>query len=80
MAESLEPAAPGNVGATLVDIRAVADTLHCSTRHVSRMCDAGKMPPPVRLGALVRWRASDIGEWVAKGCPSCRLTNPKKGA
>ena len=43
------PAAPA-----LLDVRAVAQLLDCSTRHVYRLADNGGMPPPVRLGALVR--------------------------
>jgi len=41
--------------AALLDVKAVAALLRCSERHVYRMADAGKMPAPVKLGALVRW-------------------------
>lgn len=58
--------------AKLMDVRAVAEMLGCSTRHVYRLSDAGRMPAPVKLGALVRWSKSAIEEWVAAGCPSCR--------
>lgn len=63
---SVEPSA------TLLDVQAVARMLSCSARHVYRLRDAGRMPPPVRLGALVRWPKSAIDEWIAAGCPSCR--------
>lgn len=56
----------------LLDVRQVADMLGCSTRHVWTMRDCGKMPRPVKLGALIRWRADDIREWVSSGCPDCR--------
>jgi excisionase family DNA binding protein len=58
--------------AQLLDVRAVAALLDCSTRHVYRLSDAGRMPPPVRLGALVRWRRQDIDGWLADGCKPCR--------
>lgn len=58
--------------AKLHDVGAVAERLDCSTRHVYRMADAGKMPAPVRIGSLVRWSESSISEWIAAGCPSCR--------
>jgi excisionase family DNA binding protein len=52
----------------LLDVRGVAALLGCSERHVYRLTDAGKMPSPVRLGSLVRWRRQDIEEWIASGC------------
>jgi predicted DNA-binding transcriptional regulator AlpA len=56
----------------LVDVDAVAAICSCSARHVYRMSDAGKMPPPLRLGALVRWNRDVIESWIAQGCPSVR--------
>ena len=58
--------------AKLLDVQAVAKILGCSTRHVYRLSDAGKMPAPLRLGSLVRWSRQSIEEWIAEGCPSCR--------
>jgi excisionase family DNA binding protein len=52
----------------LLDVRAVAALLDCSPRHVYRLSDAGHMPPPVRLGALVRWRRDTLDAWLAGGC------------
>lgn len=57
---------------TLLTVREVAGLLNCSARHVYRLCDAGRMPPPIRLGALVRWSRRVIDGWIADGCPSCR--------
>ena len=56
----------------LLDVKGVAVLANCSTRHVYRLSDSGKMPAPVRLGALVRWRRSEIEEWIAGGCKSVR--------
>jgi excisionase family DNA binding protein len=58
--------------AALLNVRAVARLLDCSQRHVYRLADAGRMPPPVRIGALVRWSRLDIDQWIAAGCPSVR--------
>jgi excisionase family DNA binding protein len=69
MSEVLTP--PETVPA-LLDVQAVAALLDCSTRHVYRLADAGQMPRPVKLGALVRWRRQDMDTWLAQGCPSCR--------
>lgn len=56
----------------LLDVRGVAALLSCSTRHVRRLADAGRLPRPVRLGALVRWRRADLVAWLDAGCPAER--------
>jgi len=58
--------------AALLDVHAVAALLSCSTRHVYRLADAGRMPPPVKLGALVRWPRRSVETWLAEGCPFVR--------
>tara|TARA_Y100000310_G_scaffold308193_1_gene351048 strand:- start:1791 stop:2048 length:258 start_codon:yes stop_codon:yes gene_type:complete len=45
------------------------DYLGCSSRHVRRLADAGRMPRPIKLGSLVRWPRSVIEQWIADGCP-----------
>ena len=56
----------------LLDVRQVANMLNCSTRTIWSLRDAGKMPPPVRMGALVRWRRADLDQWIDAGLPDCR--------
>jgi len=56
----------------LLDVEQVAALLRCSTRHVYRQADAGKMPRPLKLGSLVRWRRALILAWIAEGCPAVR--------
>ena len=58
--------------AKLLDVRAVAARLGCSARHVYRFSDAARMPKPVRLGSLVRWRSDELDQWISDGCPNCR--------
>ncbi len=53
----------------LLTIRDVAALFRCSPRHVRRMTDDRLMPPPLALGALVRWPRSVIEKWVEEGCP-----------
>ncbi len=60
------------ISSALLDVKAVAKLLACSTRHVYRLSDSGRMPSPLRVGALVRWRRSAIEEWIAAGCPKVR--------
>ena len=64
---------PKPPAAALIDVKFVAvNVLSCSPRHIYRLVDAGKMPPPVRLGALVRWNRATIDAWIAAGCPSMK--------
>ena len=57
--------------AVLLDVRAVSELLgSCSTRHVYRLADAGRMPRPVKLGSLVRWRRAELEAWINAGCPT----------
>jgi excisionase family DNA binding protein len=58
--------------AALLDVKDVARLLRCSARHVYRLSDSGRMPRPLKIGALVRWRRGDLALWLAEGCPSCR--------
>jgi len=58
------------VAAELLNVGTVARLLNCSKRTVYRLSDRGALPPPVRLGALVRWRKSELMRWLASGCPS----------
>jgi excisionase family DNA binding protein len=59
-----------NTDPFLIDKKTVAKLLGCSTRHVDRMADDGRMPPPVHIGHLVRWRRTEIESWIANGCPA----------
>ncbi len=59
------------VKAELLDVDAVAGLLACSSRHIYRLADMGRMPRPVKLGALVRWSRSAVLDWIAAGCPDC---------
>jgi predicted DNA-binding transcriptional regulator AlpA len=37
-----------------------------------RYSSSGKAPAPVRIGASVRWRRTEIAAWIAAGCPRVR--------
>lgn len=68
--------APGGASPTpptpMLDTKQFAELLDVSTRHLRRLVDAGKCPPPVRLGACIRWSRQVVEAWIAEGCPSCR--------
>ena len=56
--------------AELLDAQSVAKFCGCSARTVRRLADAGRMPRPIKLGSLVRWRRSELADWIASGCPT----------
>ena len=64
-------AGPG-VRPAMLTVHDVGQMLNCSARTVYRLTDSGRMPRPVKLGALVRWPREMVTRWVAAGCPSCR--------
>jgi len=37
-----------------------------------RYVSSGRAPAPVRLGGAVRWRRSELAEWIQAGCPRVR--------
>lgn len=60
------------LAAELLDVGAVAGLLGCSKRTVYRLSDGGRMPRPVKLGQLVRWRRAEVLAWIAGGCEPVR--------
>jgi excisionase family DNA binding protein len=71
--------APAEIAPVMLDVKAVAAMLGCSPRHIYRLSDAGKMPAPVKLGALVRWRRDEVETWIAGGCRPVRSIAAKGG-
>jgi len=43
--------------------------LRCSRRTIYRLIQAGHLPPPCRLGTMVRWSSSAVQAWIEAGCP-----------
>lgn len=54
----------------LLTVRDLASKLKVSTRQVWKLRSSGKLPDSVNISRSVRWRASDIDEWVRLGCPA----------
>jgi len=59
--ESLLPA--------LLSADELAKFLEVSTRTLWRLKSRRAIPPPVKFGGNVRWRSTDIQQWLAEGCP-----------
>ena len=67
---------------TMLTATGVAKMLVCSPRSIYRLADAGRIPPPVRIGGLVRWPRAALEQWIAEGCPVPRNRQnwPKTGS
>lgn len=52
--------------------QAVADLLGVSRRTLHRLNASGLLPTPIRIAGTrsVRWRLSDLQQWVGAGCPA----------
>jgi excisionase family DNA binding protein len=55
-------------GAELLEAAFVAELCGCSARTVRRLADSGRMPRPVKLGSLIRWRRTEVMDWIESGC------------
>jgi predicted DNA-binding transcriptional regulator AlpA len=62
----------------LLKVGDVAQMLAFGERTVMRMSDAGKMPPPFKIGGSVRWSRRALRTWIDDGCPAVRaLPRPR---
>jgi predicted DNA-binding transcriptional regulator AlpA len=61
--------ANNEVEPVMITARQLAVLMQVSTRQVWRMLSAGKVPQPIRVGGIVRWRMAEIENWIALGCP-----------
>jgi predicted DNA-binding transcriptional regulator AlpA len=54
----------------LMTVEDVARLITVSVRSVWRMRSSGAVPRPVKILGAVRWKGSDIRQWLDAGCPS----------
>ena len=54
-----------------------AEVCRTSLRTWRSWDSAGKVPKPVRIGRAKLWRASELREWIAAGCPERRAWNAR---
>lgn len=53
----------------LLSAKELAKLLRVSTRTIWRRKSAGEIPPPIKLGGLIRWQYGQIKSWISAGCP-----------
>ena len=49
----------------LLRLKDVIARVQLSKGHIRRLEEDGQFPPRIKLGASVRWRTSDIDDWLA---------------
>ena len=57
-------------GAKLLNVTDLSQCLRISQRQCWRMSKRGLLPAPLRIGRCVRWRLSEISEWLQAGSPA----------
>jgi prophage regulatory protein len=64
----------------LITPKELAIRLNVSKRTLWRLRSDGRVPPPLRLGGVVRWRLDEVQNWIAAGCPAIksRENNPRR--
>lgn len=62
---------------TLLTARAVAERLNTTEANVRMMRRRGQLPPAVKIGRRVRWRANDVDAWLAN-LPAERDNKPSE--
>ena len=61
----------------LMTVRDLAARLKISSRQIWKLSASGRLPKPVRLARSVRWRASDIQEFIDAGCVMNRFESER---
>lgn len=66
-----EPAQPESASADirLLSAEDLAREIGCSVRSVRRLDQEGRLPRPVHVGRMVRWRRAEVFAWLAADCP-----------
>jgi len=70
------PLAASDSASLLVGADVVARMMGVSQRTVWRLLSAGKLIEPLRIGGSTRWRADELRQWIADGCPNGDCSSP----
>ena len=63
----------------LLNTRELGDILNVSKRTIYRLNSSGKIPSPIRINGAVRWRESDIEQWIQLDCIDRKSFENMKG-
>ena len=65
---------------SLLTAKDAAKLCRLSKRSWFRLSSAGQIPRSVRIGGSVRWRLSDVEQWLEWNCPDLRKFEAMKKA
>ena len=63
----------------VLNAKELALVLGISSRQVWRLNVMGKLPKPIRLEGSVRWKISEIVDWIDSNCPDLKTWEQMKG-
>ncbi len=64
----------------LLTAKDAAKICRLSKRSWFRLSAAARIPKAVKIGGSVRWRLSDVEQWLEMGCPNRREFEARQGA
>jgi predicted DNA-binding transcriptional regulator AlpA len=79
-AAAATPSTPLVPRALLLRAREAAAACAVSLATWWRWDAAGRCPSAVRIGGTVRWRAEDLRDWIACGCPGRKEWETRRNA
>lgn len=53
----------------LLTVKQVASLVQLSSRAIWRLRSKGWIPNPIQVGGAVRWRRTEVEDWIRDGCP-----------
>lgn len=75
-----DPAIPTPVAPEGLSAAEASRLIGVSLSHFYQLHKTGRLPLPIRLGRAVRWRRSELMDWLAAGAPSRSRWQVIKGA
>jgi len=53
----------------LLNAKELATMLSTSVRSIWRYRSSGRLPKAIQIAGAIRWRKTDIEQWISIGCP-----------
>jgi predicted DNA-binding transcriptional regulator AlpA len=63
----------------LLHAKQLMELLNIGKTSFYEMKATGRLPKPVRIGTIQRWRLADVEKWLQLGCPSLEKFEKMKG-
>jgi len=65
--------------AQLLTAKSLAEILSTSVRSIWRYRSSGRLPATVCVAGAIRWRRTDIEQWISWGCPDQKTFQAMQG-